>query len=66
MKVVYERDSVEIIIDKGGILCLDEKHIEEGLYHKYLRMTTVKYPSDYRINQQKNKNKTTQQKFYTK
>ena len=27
IKVVYERDSVEIIVDKDGILCLHEKHI---------------------------------------
>ena len=32
----------------GWILCLNERHIEEGLYHKKLRLTTVKYLSGYR------------------
>ena len=31
-----------------GILCLIEKHIEEGLDHKYLREIAMKYHSDHR------------------
>ena len=40
---MYERSSVETMIDSDGILWLNEKHIE-GLDPKYLRVTTVKYP----------------------
>ena len=32
----YERNDTETIVDNAGILCLNEKHIEEGLDHKYL------------------------------
>ena len=32
----YERNDIESIADDDGIFCLNEKHIEEGLDHKYL------------------------------
>ena len=40
------KKSVESIVDKDGILWLNEKHIEARLGYKYWRMTTVKYLSD--------------------
>ena len=45
---MYERNGVETIVDSDGILRLNKKHIEEGLNHKDLRVTTVKYFPDYR------------------
>ena len=38
----YERNSVETIVDFDGVLWLNEKHIEEGLGHKSLRVITIK------------------------
>ena len=43
-----ERNGVETIVDGDGILWLNEKHLEEGLGHKNLRVTRLKYPSGYR------------------
>ena len=45
---IYERNVIETIVDNDGILCLNEKHIEERLDHKDLREITVKYDSDHR------------------
>ena len=44
----YEINGVYTVVDSDRILCLNEKHIEEGLDHKNLRVITVKYPSGYR------------------
>ena len=33
----YERSGVKTIVDHDGILCLNEKHMQEGLDHKNLR-----------------------------
>ena len=47
---------------------LNEKHIEEGLDHKYLWVATVNYFSDYRkgrYNLVVEPKKTTQQNFFT-
>ena len=44
----YERNGLLTIADRNGILWLNRKHVEEGLDHKNLRVTTVKYLSDYR------------------
>ena len=33
---MYERNSVETIVDNDGYLWLNKKHIEEWLGHKYL------------------------------
>ena len=41
----YGRNGIEAIVDNDGILWLNEKHIEEGLYHEKLREVTVKYHS---------------------
>ena len=43
-----ERNGVETVVDTVGILWLNQKHIKEGLDHKDLRVTTVKYSSRYR------------------
>ena len=37
----YERNGIETIVDNDGILWLKEKHIEEGLDHKYLWEITI-------------------------
>ena len=37
----FEQNGVETYCD--GILWLNEKHMKEGLDHKYLQMTTIKY-----------------------
>ena len=44
----YERNVVNRIVDSDGILRLNGKHIEEGLVHIDLPVTTVKYLSDHR------------------
>ena len=43
----YEREGVDTIVDSDGRLWLNAKHIE-GLDHKNLQVTTVKYLSDHR------------------
>ena len=45
---MYERTCVETIVDNDRIVWLNEKHNEEGLDHKYLRATTLKYLSNHR------------------
>ena len=56
----YKRNGVETIVDSNGILWVNEKHIEEGLDHKNLWLTTVKYLSGSRkhtynqVDEQKN------------
>ena len=44
----YERYGIETIVDRDGILWLNEKHIEEGLDHKNLQEITAKYNSNHR------------------
>ena len=44
----YKRNGEEAKVDSSKILRLNEKHIEEGLDHKTLQVTTVKYPSCHR------------------
>ena len=39
----YERNGMEKIVDNGKILRLNEKYIDEGLDHKNLRATALKY-----------------------
>ena len=46
IRMTYERNYVETMVDSDGILWLNEKHIEEGLDYKNLQMVTVKYLSD--------------------
>ena len=36
IRKTYERNGIETIVDNDGILCLNEKHIEEGLDQKNL------------------------------
>ena len=45
---MYERNSVETIVDTDGTLCLNEKHIEEGLDRKNLWVPKTKYLSNHR------------------
>ena len=62
------KNGVETIVDSDEVLWLNEKHIEEGLDHKYLWVTTVNYLSDYRkgrYNLAVEPKKTTQQNFFT-
>ena len=44
----YERNNIETIIDNYGILCFNEKHIEEGLDYKNLQEIAIRYYSDHR------------------
>ena len=44
----YERNGIETIVDNDGILWLNEKHLEVGLDHKYLKEIIIKYHSDHR------------------
>ena len=46
----YEQNVAETIVDSDGILWLNEKHMEQGLDHKNIRATAVKYPSGHRKN----------------
>ena len=39
---VFERNDAETIVNNGGKLWLNEKHIEEGLDNKNLREITIK------------------------
>ena len=50
---MYERNDIEIIVDNDAILWLNGKRIEEGLNHKRLWVTTVKYLCDHRKNRYK-------------
>ena len=43
----YEKNGLKTIVDNEGILWLHEKYIEEGLDHKNLRQSRVKYLSDH-------------------
>ena len=43
-----ERNDIETIIDHGGILWLNEKHLEEGLDYKNLQEIKTRYHSDHR------------------
>ena len=62
---MYERNGVETIVDNDGILWLNEKHIEEGLYHKNVREVTTNYHSDHRKHMYELTNqKTIQKNFY--
>ena len=45
---MYEKNGVDAIVDNDGILCLNEKHTEERLDHKYFQEITEKYHSDHR------------------
>ena len=38
---MYERNSVETIVDNDGIMWLNETHLEEGLDHKNLQQNTI-------------------------
>ena len=44
----YERNGIETVVDNYGIQCLNEKHVNEGLIHKNLQETTIKYHSNHR------------------
>ena len=57
----YERNGVETIVDNDGIFWLNEKHIEEGLDHKYLREITIKCHSGHRKDRYELDNKSEKQ-----
>ena len=40
---------VETIVDSDGRFCFNEKHLEQKLDHKHVRVATVKYISGQRI-----------------
>ena len=42
------RNDIETIADSDGILWLNEKHIEEGLDYKHLRVITIKHHPNHR------------------
>ena len=44
----YKRNDIETIVDKDGILRLNEKYTEERLDHKNWQEITIKYYSDHR------------------
>ena len=44
----YEKYGVETMPDNGGILWLNEKHIEEGLDHKNLKTAISKHLLNHR------------------
>ena len=46
IRETYVRNGVETVVDSDGMLWLNEKHIEEGLDHKSLWVTTVNYLSN--------------------
>ena len=56
----YEKSGAETIVDRDGILWLNEKQIEEELDHKTLGEIAVKYHSDHTKHRYKLKNKTKQ------
>ena len=44
----HENNNIEAIVDGIGMLCLNEKHIEEKLGHKNLLVITNKYNQVYK------------------
>ena len=44
---MYEKSSIETILDKDDMLGLNEKHITEGLDHKNLLIISKKYFSNF-------------------
>ena len=44
----YAGLDIEIVVDNGEVLWINEKHIEEGLDHDNLREITRKYHSNHR------------------
>ena len=44
----YERNDVETIADIDCVLWFNKNYIEEGLDHKILKATTIKYLSEHR------------------
>ena len=56
----YEKNGAETIVDRDGILWLNEKQIEEELDHKTLGEIAVKDNSDHTKHRYKLKNKTKQ------
>ena len=62
-----EKNSVETIVGNRGIMWSDKRHIEEGLDHKNLLVTTGKYFSHhkkYKYELVDKLKKTTKQNFY--
>ena len=47
-KKTYENNNIEVIIDESDKLWLNEKHVEQQLGHKNLRVVTTKYNKEYR------------------
>ena len=47
-KEMYENNSIEVITDNLNTLWLNERHVEQQLGHKNLRVVTNKYNEEYR------------------
>ena len=45
---MYENNSIEVITDNLNTLWLNERHVEQQLGHKNLRVVTNKYNEEYR------------------
>ena len=45
---MYERNGNKTVVDNDGVLCINEKHMQEGLDHKSLQEITAKYNSNHR------------------
>ena len=47
-KEKYENNGIEVITDQFGELWLNERHIQQQLGHKNLRVVTKKYDKEYK------------------
>ena len=47
-KEMYENNNIEVITDNLNTLWINEKHVEQQLGHKNLRVVTSKYSDEYR------------------
>ena len=47
-KEKYENNGIEVITDKFGELWLNERHVQQQLGHKNLRVVTNKYDKEYK------------------
>ena len=46
-KETYKNNDIEVLVKNNGTLWLNEKHVEEKLYHKNLVVIKRKYCLDY-------------------
>ena len=62
-RIKYKRNGIETIVNKDGILWLNEKHTEEGLDHQHLQKNIIQTIESIDMNQLMNRNKIIQKKF---